>query len=66
MADQPRRVFFETNIYIIGAAMAHSAEAQILRWAGYGAYEPGATEVVVSEALFDQIVRVARRLRNKD
>lgn len=64
--NQPlRRVFFDTNIYIVGAALESSPEAKILEWAGWGGHPPQ-VEVVISDALLAQISRVARRLRNKD
>jgi predicted nucleic acid-binding protein len=62
----PGRVFLDTNVFIIGAALADSPEAQILRWTGFGMPQPGPVEVVVSQELFEQIVRVGRRLRGKD
>lgn len=66
MEGQPRRIFLDTNVYIIGVADASSPEFRILRWAGFGQSEPGTVEVVVSEELFRQIRRVAKRLANKD
>lgn len=66
MNDRPQRVFLDTNVYIVGAAIPDSDEAAILSWAGFdGSQAPGA-EVVVSDALFRQIRAVARRLRHKD
>jgi hypothetical protein len=60
------RVFLDTNGYIVGAAFPESAEAAILEWAGFDGTTPPAVEVVVSEALFEQIRAVARRVRGKD
>ena len=60
------RVFFDTNVYIVGAAYPESHEAKILGWAGWGQKKRNTVDVVVSQELFDQISRVARRLRNKD
>ncbi len=65
MKDIPKRVFFDTNVYIIGVIDAMSAESEILLWAGFGE-NPNSVEVVISEELLDQILRVAKRLRNKD
>jgi predicted nucleic acid-binding protein len=62
----PERIFLETNVLIIGSAYPDSHEADILRWAGFGQTEPGPVEVIVSEELFQEIRRVARRLRHKD
>lgn len=62
----PNCVFLDTNVYIIGMADSSSPEYEILKWAGLGQKTPGPVEVVVSEELFEQISRVAKRLRNKD
>lgn len=62
----PERIFFDTNVYIVGVADSASAEWEILLWAGFGQKKEGSVEVVVSEELFDQILRVAKRLKNKD
>ncbi len=66
MTATPTCVFLDTNVYIIGMADSDSPEYQILRWAGLGQKNTGPVEVVVSEELFEQILRVAKRLRNKD
>ncbi len=65
----PAVIFLDTNIYIIGAATDDSPEAKILDWAGFGADQTEIdqrVEVILSDALTDQISRVARRLRHKD
>ncbi len=62
----PRRLFLDASVYIVGAAFADSPEAAILDWAGFDA-TPGADVVILaSDALFQQIARVAQRLRHKD
>jgi hypothetical protein len=66
MSHKPSRVFLDTNVYIIGAADENSPEAAILRWAGYGQAQPGVVEIIVSQELFEQILRVGRRLQGKD
>lgn len=66
MSERPERVFLDTNVYIIGAAIADSHEAAILNWAGFDGSKASEIEVVVSDALFRQIRAVARRLRHKD
>ena len=66
MPNPPQRVFLDTNIYLIGTAYLESPEAEILRWAGFEQGGPGPVEVIVSEEVFEQIKRVARRLRSKD
>jgi predicted nucleic acid-binding protein len=60
------RLFLDTNVFIIGAALPESAEADILRWIGYSQPEPGPVSVIISEELIEQILRVGRRLRGKD
>jgi predicted nucleic acid-binding protein len=65
MNPPPRRIFLDTNVFIAGAALDGSPEAQVLEWAGWGGQPPQA-EVVVSDALLKQIARVAHRLRHKD
>ena len=69
MNQPPLCIFLDTNIYIIGAAVEGSTEAKILTWAGFGNNEAEISkrsEVILSEALIEQITHVARRLRNKD
>ena len=66
MTEMPTCVFFDTNVYIIGMADPDSYERQVLKWAGFEQRESGSVEVVVSQELFEQISRVAKRLRNKD
>lgn len=66
MTGVPSRVFFDTNIYIIGVADPDSDERRILQWAGFEKQEQSSVEVVVSEELIEQILRVAKRLKNKD
>ena len=66
MAIALNRVFFDTNVYIIGAADPNTYESRLLQWVGFGEEESSSVEVVVSEELFDQILRVAKRLKNKD
>lgn len=66
MQGYPRRIFLDTNVYVVGAALPDSPEAALLDWAGFGS-QPGADVVIlVSDALFQQISRVAQRLRHKD
>jgi hypothetical protein len=65
-APTPARLFLDTNVYILGAIDPASAEARILEWVGFGAQRADAPEVVVSAELVLQILRVAKRLRNKD
>jgi len=66
MPHPPAVVFFDTNVYVIGAADVDSPEARILRWAGFGQHKSKLPEIVVSGDLFEQISRVAKRLHHKD
>jgi predicted nucleic acid-binding protein len=62
----PGRIFLDTNVFIVGAAFPDSPESKILHWAGFGMGSPCPVEVVVSQELFEQILRVGRRLKGKD
>lgn len=62
----PQRIFLDTNVYIVGAALADSPEAAILHWLGFASKPAESVEIIVSDALFGQILRVAKRLRGKD
>lgn len=66
MSRHLQRVFLDTNIYIIGAVDPNSPAGRVLHWVGYGSRSPDELEIIVSEALFREIRRVARRLQNKD
>ncbi len=60
------RIFLDTNIYILGADDKESSEGQILTWLGFRQNIGGSNEVIISQALIDEVTRVAKRLRNKD
>lgn len=62
----PRRIFLDTNVYIIGTADPASPEWKILQWLGFDSRRAEALEVVVSAEVIEQILRVAKRLKNKD
>lgn len=64
--ETPLRLFLDTNVYIIGAAIEDSPEAVILNWAGFAGKPDQEVEIIVSNALFSQILRVAKRVRGKD
>ncbi|MBE9118706.1 hypothetical protein IQ249_22715 [Lusitaniella coriacea LEGE 07157] len=66
MAIRPSCVFLDTNVYIIGTIDLGSYERQILKWLGFEEAKNNEVEVVVSEELFEQILRVSKRLKNKD
>ena len=58
-----KRVFLDTNIYILGFINPNSEEGQILAWL---AQNQSSIELIISLDLIIQITRVARRIRNKD
>ena len=60
------RLFFDTNVYIVGAADRQSDEGLILDWVGFWQKTSSDVEVIISEELLEQISRVAKRLLNKD
>jgi len=60
------RLFFDTNIYIVGVADRQSDEGLILDWLGFWEKTSSDVEVIIFEELLEQISRVAKRLRNKD
>lgn len=65
--DIPRLLFLDTNIYIIGPLQPNSPHAAILRRLGF--FEPQdsiGSEVIVSDTLLEQILRVGRRVQDKD
>jgi len=66
MIRQPKRVLLDTNVCIVGAAVAGSAEEAVMLWCGYYGSMNTDIEIVVSDVLFRQIRSVARRLRGKD
>jgi predicted nucleic acid-binding protein len=65
MAAQSR-IFLDTNVYIVGVADSTSDERKILQWLGFESRRVDAAEVVISAEVIEQILRVAKRLRNKD
>jgi predicted nucleic acid-binding protein len=62
----PTRVFLDTNVYIVGSANSTSSEWKILQWLGFESRRSDAAEVVISAEVIEQILRVAKRLKNKD
>ena len=66
MVLQLNRLFLDTNVYILGADNPESYEGKILYWLGWGQETPASVEVILSEAVLEQISRVAKRLRHKD
>ncbi|MDB9420659.1 PIN domain-containing protein [Microcystis aeruginosa CS-563/04] len=62
-----RRIFLDTNIYIIGQLKPLSPQERILTWLGY--YTPNnqsSIKVIISQELINQILRVGKRLQGKD
>ena len=63
---KPLRVFLDTNVYIVGVSDSTSPEWKILQWLGFESRRPESAEVIVSAEVIEQILRVAKRLKNKD
>lgn len=62
-----KKIFLDTNIYIFGQLKPLSLEEQILQWLGF--YPPNnksSIQVIISQELINQILRVGKRLRGKD
>jgi hypothetical protein len=66
MIDRIERIFLDTNIYILGAADSECDEAKILAWLGFRQQISTSIEVILSQELTEQILRVAKRIRGKD
>lgn len=63
--ERPKRIFLDTNVFIIGFQVPESPESAILNWASSETIRPE-FEIIVSSALIDEIRRVARRIKGKD
>jgi predicted nucleic acid-binding protein len=61
--NPPHRVLVDTNIVVIAYSVATSAESQVLRYLGL---HRNATALLLSDELQSQILRVAKRIRDKD
>ncbi|MEL6815952.1 MAG: hypothetical protein AAFP03_14240 [Cyanobacteria bacterium J06598_3] len=62
----PKRIFLDTNVYIVGIADTDSIEWKILTWLGFDGSQRAGAEVIISAELIEQILRVAKRLKSKD
>lgn len=60
----PNSIFFDTNIYIFAAFDLDSEESKILSLLEINSNRQ--TKVIFSQELIDQILRVGKRLQNKD
>jgi predicted nucleic acid-binding protein len=60
----PNSIFFDTNIYIFAALDLDSEESKILSLLEINSNWQ--TKVIFSQELIDQILRVGKRLQNKD
>ncbi|MGK7944327.1 MAG: hypothetical protein AB4058_07645 [Microcystaceae cyanobacterium] len=62
-----QRVFLDTNIYIIGQLTPLPPSSQILNYLGYyDSSQSSSTQVILSQELIKQILRVGKRLQGKD
>ena len=64
--EAPSRIFLDTNVYIVGVAKSAIAEWNILQWLGFESRRLDAAEVAISAETIAQILRVGKRLKNKD
>lgn len=64
MPSLPNSIFFDTNIYIFAALDIDSEESKILSLLEIDNNRQ--TKVIFSQELIDQILRVGKRLQNKD
>ena len=62
----PNPIFLDTNIYIIGATDPTSPERRILESLGFDDKKEDGAIVIISDELIDQILRVSKRIQNKD
>lgn len=62
----PKSIFLDTNIYILGALDLASDENKILSLLINDENSDRQTRVIFSQELIDQILRVGKRLQNKD
>ena len=62
----PKSIFLDTNIYILGALDLASDENKILSLLINDENSDQQTRVIFSQELIDQILRVGKRLQNKD
>lgn len=61
------RLFLDTNVYIIGQLIPGDFEDQLLQ--RLGLYEPiksSRAQVIISQELINQLLRVGKRLKGKD
>jgi predicted nucleic acid-binding protein len=66
MPSLPKSIFLDTNIFILGALDLESDESKILSILESDKNGDQQTKVIVSQELIDQILRVGKRLQNKD
>ncbi|HAC62476.1 MAG TPA: hypothetical protein DCF68_02795 [Cyanothece sp. UBA12306] len=64
------RIFLDTNIYIIGQLLTLSPEEKLLEYLGFYSEDAQAkkaqVEVIISQELISQVLRVGKRLQSKD
>jgi predicted nucleic acid-binding protein len=66
MPSLPNSIFLDTNIFILGALDLESDECKILSLLESDRNSDQQTKVIFSQELIDQILRVGKRLQNKD
>ena len=61
------RIFLDTNIYIIGQLIPLSPEEQLLKLLEFYDKKPSSEiQVIISQELINQLLRVGKRLQGKD
>ena len=62
----PSPIFLDTNVYIIGTIDSTSPERKILESLGFDSKKKEEAIVLISDELIEQILRVSKRIKNKD
>lgn len=62
------KIFLDTNIYIIGQLIPLSPEEKLLQLLGFYDQTPSSNkiQVIISQELINQLLRVGKRLQGKD
>ena len=61
------KIFIDTNVYIIGQLFPLSPEEKLLENLGFNGSNPLInTQNLISQELINQVLRVGKRVKNKD
>lgn len=62
-----KKIFLDTNVYIIGQLKPDSQEEIILQWLGFfNSIKQSEIKIIISKELINQILRVSKRVKGKD